>query len=413
MVKQEISKNVTAAIALQFANSLIPLFTLPFLARNLGVVEFGKFSLALASIQYLISVTEYSFNIITTRHIASHRGDNHNISLFFFNTLAIRLILALLSLFILFIMVFSADSFYSIRYLLFILFASVIGSILSPVYFFQGIGRLYAFTILNVFFRLLTIPLFLIFIKSPADITKAIIIQSISVLLPGILAIIMALKSVEIVWVKPSFMLSKEILQEGFRFFLSNTANSIYSFLNVVIIANVLGNTAVGYFVPAEKLVRASAGFFGPVSQAIFPGMVALMKESREKAAKMLKKILIVQVGSALLIFAGIILFGHYVIQLLFGSLYNDSYKIMLFMAPVPLFMAISNVLSYQVLIPMGYDKLFTNIMIVFGGVHLVIIVLLSKFYSTIGSAMSVSLTEFFIAITIIIFIKRKRINVL
>ena len=411
MIKNEISKNTLAAIGLQFANSIIPLFTFPLLARNLGVEVFGIYCYALASIQYLISITEYSFNIITTRHIASHRDDKQYISLYFFNTLTIRLILALLSLFILLILVFSFDSFSSIKYLLYILFASVIGSILSPVYFFQGIGRLYNFTFLNIFFRLLTIPLFLVFVKTPDDISKAVIVQSLSVLFTGIIAITIALRSKEIKWVKPCFVLSKQLLKEGFWFFLSNTASSIYSFLNVVIIANVLGNVAVGYFVPAEKLIRASTGFFGPVSQAIFPGMIALMKESKEKASKMLRKVLFIQLGSAVIIFIGIILFGQIAIRILFGDLYSQSYQIMLFMAPVPIFMAISNVLSFQVLIPMGYDKLFANIVISFGGLHLLLIIFLSKFYGTYGSGIAVSLTEFFIAITLILFIKIIKID--
>ena len=70
----------------------------------------------------------------------------------------------------------------------------------------------------------MTIPLFLLFVKAPDDISKAVTVQSVSVLLTGIIAITMALRSKEIKWVKPRLDLSKQLLKEGFRFFLSNLA---------------------------------------------------------------------------------------------------------------------------------------------------------------------------------------------
>lgn len=407
MIKKEIKKNVTAAIGLQFASSLIPLITLPLLARKLGVTEFGKYSLALASIQYFISITEYSFNIITTRHIAKFRNEKNKISEFFSNTFGARILLGLLSFLALLILSFSVSIFYEIRHLLMILYLSIFGAILSPVYFFQGIGKLYTFTLINIFFRSLTIPFFIFLVKGENAIIQATIIQSLSVFLPGLFSIFLVYKTRQVKWVMPSFCKMKELLKEGFRFFLSNTANLVYSFLNVIIIARILNNTAVGYFAPAEKIIRASTGFFGPVSQAIFPGMISLMQESKEKAKTLLKKIFYVQLSCAILIFIGIVFFGKIFIVLLFGKQYEPSYRVMLLMSPTLIFMALSNLLSFQILIPRGYDKAFTNIMIFFGLTHIVFISLLAKYYGINGAAISVSLTEFLIAMSMIIFLSR------
>lgn len=60
-------------LRVQFANYLFPLFTLPYLARILGVEGFGKLTVAQALAQYLYLVLEYRFQFSATREVVRKR----------------------------------------------------------------------------------------------------------------------------------------------------------------------------------------------------------------------------------------------------------------------------------------------------------------------------------------------------
>ncbi|WP_145483995.1 oligosaccharide flippase family protein, partial [Yersinia rohdei] len=182
-------RNIFSLFILQGSNYIITFLTLPYLTRVLGVEGFGVYSLTLSIAQYFVIFIDFGFNLSASKRIAEHQNEPEYISRVFFETLFAKSILCLIS--ILGIVLFAfVSSFSIIRSELIYTVLMLIGTVLMPIWFFQGIEKLSVITKLMVISRLALLPLFFIFVRSDADIKLAIIIQSSLSLLAGIIAII-------------------------------------------------------------------------------------------------------------------------------------------------------------------------------------------------------------------------------
>ncbi|MTC13076.1 oligosaccharide flippase family protein, partial [Providencia stuartii] len=62
-----ILKNILSMFSIQGINYFIPLIMVPYLVRTLGLDGFGKYSIVIAIIQYLVIITDYGFNLSASR----------------------------------------------------------------------------------------------------------------------------------------------------------------------------------------------------------------------------------------------------------------------------------------------------------------------------------------------------------
>src|ERR1022692_135388 len=93
--------NIAALGASQIANYLIPLITLPYMTRALGVEAFGKVVFVQALMALFVMLTEYGFSWSATQQIAANRNDHQIISSIFSATWAAQWLLATASLILL------------------------------------------------------------------------------------------------------------------------------------------------------------------------------------------------------------------------------------------------------------------------------------------------------------------------
>ncbi|HEN5443820.1 TPA: oligosaccharide flippase family protein, partial [Yersinia enterocolitica] len=91
-------RNIFSLLLLQGSNYIIPLLTLPYLTRVLGVEGFGVYSLTLSLAQYFVILIDFGFNLSASKKIAEHQDDPEYISKIFFETLISKSILCLVSI---------------------------------------------------------------------------------------------------------------------------------------------------------------------------------------------------------------------------------------------------------------------------------------------------------------------------
>ncbi|HDL8011399.1 TPA: oligosaccharide flippase family protein, partial [Yersinia enterocolitica] len=65
-------RNIFSLLLLQGSNYIIPLLTLPYLTRVLGVEGFGVYSLTLSLAQYFVILIDFGFNLSASKKIAEH-----------------------------------------------------------------------------------------------------------------------------------------------------------------------------------------------------------------------------------------------------------------------------------------------------------------------------------------------------
>src|SRR5690606_5052229 len=109
--KTRLLDNFFSLAVLQGANYILPLLTMPYLVRVLGVEQFGLLMFAQSFITYINILTDYGFNLSATKLIAVNRENEDKISEIFSGVFLIKLALLLFCFIIMLIAVFSFEKF--------------------------------------------------------------------------------------------------------------------------------------------------------------------------------------------------------------------------------------------------------------------------------------------------------------
>jgi len=397
-----IINNLTSLFILQIANYILPLITIPYLVRVLGPEKYGLLSFSQAFLQYFILLTDYGFNFTATKKISIYRDDATKLSRIFINTIIIKGCLALLSLIILISIVLLIPKFKNDLVIYLFSYGSIIGSVLLPVWFFQGIEKMKYITGLTLLSKLLFTVLIFYFIKNQSDYIFVPLLNSIGSVLAGIISLVIIFKKIEL----NSAIFDKKMiihdLFDGWYLFLSSFARSFYSVSNSFILGLLTDNITVGYFSAGEKIVSAIQGLITPISQSVYPYISKLAAKSKNETLLFLKKLFFIFAGFGMLLSIILFIFAELIVGILLGNQYYISITIIKMLACLPFISAINNVFGVQTLLPFGLNKAFSTIVIKAGFINLIMAIFLIPIYSYKGICVSVVLTE--IIITILLF---------
>lgn len=405
-------RNIVSLFGIQGFNYLVPLVTLPYLVRVLSPEGYGALGFSLALVQYLIFIVDYGFNLSATQSIALNQSNKKEISKIFWNVCICRLILCILAFLILISLTLINAKINSYQHILYAAFSMVIGTLIFPVWLFQGKEKMGSIAIISIISKVAVLPLVFIFVKSSDDSWIAALITGSGSILAGLLSLFLIYKYKWISWVRPQIKNLIAEYKNGWHLFLSTAAISLYTTSITVILGFMCGPLAVGYFVAADKLRMAAQGLIVPVSQAMYPRINAVMSTDKEKAFRMIHLLLYVQGAVTFLISLSMALLSPYIITWVYGYKYLSSIPIFTILSCLPFIVGLSNVMGIQTLLVMGYRKIFSNVLVLSGVFNLIIIYPLILYFNEIGAAISVVSTEIVVVILMTLMINIKKIPI-
>ncbi len=390
--KKQLVENFFSLSLLQAVNYLLPLITLPYLTRVLGASKFGLIAFAQVFIQYLVVITDYGFNLSATRAVATHWRDRQRLSVIFSAVIMIKSALALLSLALLGVLLVFSDKFSGEWQVFLLFFGVVIGSVLFPAWFFQGVEKMRYVTLLNILAKsIFTIAIF-IFVHQEPDYRRVPLLISAGYIIAGLLGFRLALRNFGIYFRFPGSAAIRGQLRDGWHIFLSGLSGNIYGQGTTFILGLLATPAVVGYYSVAERLVKAVANLFQPLAQAIFPFITKRVSDL-PAFTNYLRKIAIGAGFLALLLFATVFILAKPLYQIVSGFDAPDGILAFRILS-ASIFFIILNVVLYPFLVALRADRMLVKWYLLVGLNFVWFCFLFTYLYTYIGTAVSLVIVE-------------------
>lgn len=404
--------NFLSLASVEMLNFIFPLITMPYLIGVLGIANYGLNSFVQAVMQYFIIITNYGFNITATQAISRAKGDKGQITRIYSSVMVCKTILLFLCLLVLTVMVLFIPKMQQNPLYYYLMFGIVVGSVLLPVWFFQGIEEMKSIGILNFLSKLIfTMGLF-VFVKGKEDLYNVAIMNSLGYLTVGVSAVLIVRNKYDIRFFRPSFQEVSNQFKNSWYLFLSTLSTSIYNTTNIFVLGLIAGDAATGAFNIANTVIRVCANIASPIVQTFYPKVTQLITESKEAALKMIHRIwLLVTIvfitGCLILLFC----VGP-ILKFFFGHQFDDSIMLIQIMSFLPLMVAWSNVYGVLTMTTFGYNKELSKIYLVSGIISLASIIMLTMLFGAKGTAINAFIVETIVTCWMFVFLKNRKINV-
>ncbi|NVK73394.1 MAG: oligosaccharide flippase family protein [Oceanospirillaceae bacterium] len=386
--------NASFLALIQAANLFLPLLTFPYLIRVLGVELFGILALATAVMHYVNVIIDYGFNLTATRDVARIRNDKAALSQLFSTVQFIKINLVILCAFCLVIVHLFTSFLGSYSTLYWLTFFSVVANGLFPIWLFQGMEKMRVVSILMVISKLFFTIFIFFLVDSRQDYLIVPLLNVVGSSLTFIIGLFLAVKLFDLHWYTP--ITSRVISQLGgsWYVFLSQLKITLFSNTNVVILGFFSGPLAVGYYVSAEKIMRALALLQTPITQALYPQISQTIRVSPDEAIFRLRHIAFYGVWSYGVLLMTVFIMADWGCVLLFGSEGEYIAELLRIMLPIPLFIFLNNIFGTQIMLNLGRDRAFFRALLSIALISLVLCLALSFSYQAYGAALALLMSE-------------------
>lgn len=407
MLKSKLLNNIISLFTLKGVEYIISFITLPYLLRVLGPEKYGAINFAQAMINYGILLVNYGFSLTAPRDIAKAGKDS--LPRHFSAIMGAKLVLLLPVIFVgtLLVMLFrdSIDA-----YLLACMLPMLLGNVIFPVWYFQGIQQMKFITVFNLIARIVSVAGIFSLVQTSGDYGLAAFLQSFTPLLAGIISLAVLAKRNPALFCLPSWMEIKAKLCDGWDIFVSTLFINLYTNSNVFILGIMTNDTVVGHYAAASKLIEAVKGLLAPISNAIFPHISVLYKESKDKAVRFLCRMTRWVGGASFAISLIVFVFAEEIVPLIMGSAYGESVLLLRIISFLPFIIGLSNIFGVQAMVAFGMQRVFSRILMASAVVNFVLVLPMIYLWQDVGLSITVVVVEICVTVSMYAVLRKNQI---
>mgnify|MGYP003369439567 FL=1 len=412
-INKRLIENIISLFTIKGLEYILAFITFPYLVRVLQVENFGAVVFVQGIIQYFVLFTDYGFNLLGPKEIAQHDSIKERGKIFA-NIFCAKLILLLISTIVFICMLMGAKYINDIDIILYsVIYLMVIGNVIFPIWFFQGIQQMRYITIVNIIGRFLSVACIFYFVKAPSDYILAGLFQAIVPLIAGICSWIILWKKYREVFILPKFQSVKQVFIDAWEIFTSTIAINLYTASNIVFLGLLTNNTIVGYFSGAQKIIQNINQLISPVTQAIYPYVSKIASNSKNEALNFLRKIVLILGGGNFIGSILIFIFAEWIVDVLLGTGYEQSVLLLRILAFLPFIISLSNIFGIQTMLVFGMKKQFNKVLLSAAVINTIIVLPMIYFYQAIGVSISMTITEIFVTLNMYIILRKNNIDLI
>jgi polysaccharide transporter, PST family len=400
LASNSLVQNAAMLYGAQLGRKLLPLLIIPYLARTLGPEGWGAVAFAQSLGEFIVLTIEFGFSLSATRAIARNRESRETCGSIAAGVLGAQVLLAAAGigaaiLVGLWIPVLRDHP----RLLAAALFYAVAQG-MAPLWLLQGLERMRLAVTLEVSGRLIGLALLFVFVHSPQDDWRALLIQGVAPAVSTVAGLLFVYRDLR--WCRPRWSSTREAFAEGWPMFVFRSAESLYGVGNAFILGLFAPQVQVGYFASAEKISKAAFGLLNPIREALYPRLANMVHASRNSAARLARIGILVMVAGGLLLGMFIFFAAPLLIRLLMGRAFAPAVIVLRILAVLPPVLSVTYSVGLQWLLPLGRDAQVNQVILRAGCLNLVLATTLARSFGHIGMAVSIVCAELFVAISMV-----------
>jgi PST family polysaccharide transporter len=352
---------------------------------------------------------EYGFDISASRETSRHRNEPGLLSELISGVLGAKVLLAALCICG---AVFSRRFTHHVAPSLALFWSSTIWGVcqgINMLWYFQGLERMRLASALEIGGKVVATLSIFVLVHNPDDGWKVMAAQCVGCVVAHGVTVVLAYREVGFVWPTLSSVLNA--LRLGWSMFLFRAVQGLTVSLNGLVLGWVAPMAVLGQYAGAERISRVFQQGLWPINQALYPNLTKQMRENRHDAMKMVRLSIFFLGGLGLLF--GLILFlgAPLLVHVVLGDAFHGSIPALrVFALWIPL-IALSTVITFQLLLPNHMDRQFNVVVLTAGLLGFGCALLLAPGFQAVGIAWSVVVAQLYTLIAFSVVLARAGLN--
>lgn len=310
--KKGITNNILMLYIMNITQLVLPLMTLPYLTRVLSVEGYGVVTYVKSIMGYIILIIEFGFLLSGTRDVVETKGNKDELNKVISKVIKAKLFLSVIAFIALLIMIMTIPILH--RHVLFTLlsFGAPFLSIFLYDFLFRGLEQMQIVTIRYLIMKGISTLLTFIVIKGESQLNLIPALDIIGSLF-AVIWVRTELKKIGLHLVNSNIREILNALKVSFTYFVSDMAATAFGALNTFFVGIYLAPKDIAYWGVTMTLVTAVQSMYNPISDGIYPRMVA------KKSLSLFRKIIFFFIP-LLIIGGAITYFGATIIMSVIGG---------------------------------------------------------------------------------------------
>lgn len=402
---KNLKKNYIFNVTYQILVLIIPLVTIPYLARMLQPEAVGVFSYSESIVTYFMILAVFGTSVYAQREIGKAQDSPEARSKVFWEIQIVRTITSLISIAAYIGYVFIVDTNFVVCL---VLTLEIFNVLVDITWFYQGLEDFRMSVICGLIGKILNLAFIFLFVKSPDDLWVYAFSKCGTTMAANLIMWLPLRKYLcKVKGIKP-FRHLKIIVS----FFIPAIASQVYTILDKSMLGWMTSTRVEnGYYEYAEKMVRISIVVISSLAAVLIPRVSKAYAEGdNETVQRIVYRAIRFVWLIGIPIMAGFIALADVFIPVYLGEGFEKSAELMKIFAPIIVIVGMANIVGVSFLIPINKQNVYLVSVVAAAAVNLCLnFILIPGFYS-VGAAISSVIAEFISICIQFIYIFRKKL---
>lgn len=379
----KIAKNYFYNMSYQIFLIMVPILTIPYVSRAIGVNGVGINAYTNSIMSYFVLIANYGLSLYGNRTIAYYRDDKYQVSKKFWEIFFAKLIMMTIS--IIFFMVY-ISIFHKYRYFLLLQGIQIIAVGFDISWFFVGIEDFKRTVTRNFLVKITSVVFIFTFVHTKGDLGLYILILAGSIFLGNLTL----WTYIQRYLIRVDFNQLKvlPILKSSSSLFFPAITATLFISFNRILLGKLSTFTQTGFFDNSDKIVRVFLALLTALGTVVFPRIANHFKKGEiEKANEYVKVAFSLVSCISLPLVGGIILVANPFSSLFYGHSFDGINKVLTVLSVELIFMGWSSIIGQQYMVAIGKTMGLTFSMLISFVICIGISYMLIPEYGAIGAA--------------------------